>query len=229
MTSGAQVIEPRTPDEMFAIRLANDPDAALLLTADGVVRSYRQIGARADRLAAQLRARGAMPGDVVGLYLGNQPNWVGFGAGLVVVWVHHRCLRNRLPTPGGGTAVQARHTTPCRCSRIREPRRRMAVLKVSAEGEPIVSAAERRRCGGRRGGPAGGPGPSSNAAIIFTSGTSGEPKATVHSHERLVFNAHTLRHRPTPRKRAFAHVPPRPTGRRPCRSARLGISQPSAD
>jgi acyl-CoA synthetase (AMP-forming)/AMP-acid ligase II len=189
MTSGAPVLAPRTPVEMFAIRLADDPDAALLLTADGDVRSYRQIGARADRLADQLRARGAMPGDVVGLYLGNEPNWVV--SALASWWCG--CAIAACGT------VSPRHEAERRF-RLVAPRLVVAaesvglsdewpVLKVSSEGEQIAPVSEHVDAEGGVAAWRVAPDPSSNAAIIFTSGTSGEPKATVHSHERLLSNA----------------------------------------
>ena len=68
--------DPATAVEMFEVRVEHDPDAPLLLTADGVGRTYRQLAARADALAGELRRRGAETGDVVGLYLWNDPAWV---------------------------------------------------------------------------------------------------------------------------------------------------------
>ena len=155
VTSGAPAVEPRTPVEMFAIRLADDPDAALLLTADGVVRSYRQIGARADRLADQLRVRGVMPGDVVGLYLGNEPNWVV--SALASWWCG--C------TIAACGTVSPRHEA--------ERRFRLVDLASSLRPNPLASATSgrysrcrrrestrlglrARRCSGWRGGLAGG-------------------------------------------------------------------------
>ena len=68
--------DPATAVEMFEVRVQHDPDAALLLTADGRGRTYGQLAAAADDLAHELRRQGAEPGDVVGLYLWNDPAWV---------------------------------------------------------------------------------------------------------------------------------------------------------
>ena len=67
---------PATVCEMFDIRLERDPDAVVLLTPDGVGRTYAQLADRAAALADTLRSRGVGRGDTVGLYLWNDPAWV---------------------------------------------------------------------------------------------------------------------------------------------------------
>src|ERR1700685_3575067 len=67
---------PATVCEMSHIRVERDPDAVFLLTPDGVGRTYAELAGRAAALARTLQARGVSRGDMVGLYLSNDPAWV---------------------------------------------------------------------------------------------------------------------------------------------------------
>ncbi len=169
---------PATACEMFETRVEHDPDAVVLLTADGTGRTYRELAARANALAGELWARGARPGDVVGLYLWNDPAWV------VAVLASWWC--------GCAFAACGALTPPAEATRRFELVRPCVVVAadgtdlegtwprvtVTSEGEPVP------------GGPSDAPdhahpAPDDVAAIFFTSGTTAEPKATVHTHRRL--------------------------------------------
>jgi len=60
---------PETLHERFAQQVALSPDATALI-GDDVSLSYRELAARANQLAGQLRAQGIGPGDVVGIGVG---------------------------------------------------------------------------------------------------------------------------------------------------------------
>ena len=170
--------DPATAVEMFEVRVQHDPDAALLLTADGRGRTYGQLAAAADDLAHELRRQGAEPGDVVGLYLWNDPAWV------VAVFACWWC--------GCSFAACGGLTPPA------EARRRLELVRprvvVAADGTdlggawPLVTVtAEGEAVEGEAGPPSAhaAPSPDDDAAVFFTSGTTAEPKAIVHTHRRL--------------------------------------------
>jgi acyl-CoA synthetase (AMP-forming)/AMP-acid ligase II len=174
--------------EMFEYRRLYDPQAVLLLTPDGVGRTYAELAERVECLAIELYRRGVRQGDVVGLYLGNEPNWV------VAVLACWRC---------GCTFAACGSVSP-----TAEAERRFAVVQprlvLTYEGAelgsswPVValtSEGDVLDAGGAQPSTGDVPldpvdlDPSDMAAIFFTSGTVGEAKATLHTHDRLVGNA----------------------------------------
>jgi len=60
---------PGTLHERFAAQVERSPDAVALVS-DDVLLSYRELGARVDRLTDRLRERGIGPGDLVGIGVG---------------------------------------------------------------------------------------------------------------------------------------------------------------
>jgi len=178
--------DPATAVEMFEVRVERDPDAALLLTADSRSRTYRQLAGRAEALAGELRRLGAKPGDVVGLYLWNDPAWV------VAVFACWWC--------GCPFAACGALTPPAEAGRRFELVRprvivaahgtgldgRWPVLTVTAEGEPAGEGrSDDQPAHDDRLAHHAAPAPEDDAAIFFTSGTTAEPKAIVHTHRRL--------------------------------------------
>ena len=181
--------DPLTAIEMFERRLQSDPDAVVLLTPDGVGRTYRQLAERAALLMVELRNRGITQGDVVGLYLGNEPNWV---VAVLACW----WCGSAFAACG---AVSPRSEAERRFSLVR-PRLVLCatdvtlgdswpVARLSREGlvsDSLVTDAYSEE--GLRSDRIL-VSPDDIAAIFFTSGTTGGAKATIHTHERLAENA----------------------------------------
>jgi acyl-CoA synthetase (AMP-forming)/AMP-acid ligase II len=165
---------------MFDWRLAHDPESVLVLTPDGAGRSYAELSHRADVLADTLAAAGVRRGDAVGLYLSNEPAWI---VALFACW--------RL----GTAAACVGALTPAT-----EAKRRLDLVKaahvvtsvpdsglagaipVSSEGIVAHPAPEAGK--GKMARPAP-PAPEDIGVILFTSGTTGEPKAVPRPHSAI--------------------------------------------
>ena len=183
MTPGAAA--PSTALDMFGVRVRDDPAAQLLFTPDGVGRTYGDLAQRVARLAGAIRAAGAQPGDVVGLYLWNDPAWV------VAVFACWSCgcafaACGALSPPA---EAQARFA-------VVRPRVVVAAADTTLSGWPVITVSAEGEPEGRPGVDAGvgdrsAPAADDIAAIFSTSGTTAEPKAIVHTHRRLVEGART--------------------------------------
>ncbi len=182
--------EPKTSVEMFEYRRQTDPHAVLLLTPDGEGRTYDELGERAEHLAVEMHKRGVRRDDVVGLYLGNEPNWV---VAILACW---RC---------GCTFAACGSVSP-----TAEAERRFALVQprlvltyegvvlgsswpvvvLTREGVVVLDTGRAEESMAEEGilDPVDLD-PSDMAAIFFTSGTVGEAKATIHTHGRLAANA----------------------------------------
>jgi long-chain acyl-CoA synthetase len=178
------VTEPATALEMLAVRVERDPDEVFLLTPDGAGRTYAELARRVDRLAALMRGEGAVPGDVIGLYLWNDPAWV------VSVFACWSCgcafaacgaLSPSSETERRLALVRPRLVVAAEDTILGD---RWPVVTVTAEGGPTETAPATRT-------PWATPTADDIAAVFFTSGTTAEPKAIVHTHHRLVEGART--------------------------------------
>jgi acyl-CoA synthetase (AMP-forming)/AMP-acid ligase II len=183
--------DPETVCAMFEWRLDHDPDATFVMTPDGVARSYADIDARARALAVRLREEGVRPGDVVGLYLWNDPSWIvavfacwWLGAGFAACGGQSPPseAQRRFSLVEAPVVVAAADldTADLATAGVRGSARRLVVvtpegLAIDATG-PVsaLSSDEKHR-----------PDPGEVAAVFFTSGTTGEAKPVVHRHGRL--------------------------------------------
>jgi long-chain acyl-CoA synthetase len=158
--------------------------------------SYADLALAVRRAAARLRALGLCPGEAVGILSANRPEWII--ADLAVLSV-------------GGVVVPIYHTLPQDQLRyiVRDSDMRMLLA-----GEPALlaraEAVKREAACLEEVVPLDGPGfsvsdtspvapvedapvaPSDPATIVYTSGTTGEPKGVVLTHANLVSNARAL-------------------------------------
>lgn len=184
---------------------------ALRVKRDGVWRetTYRDLWERSGRIAAALLARGLRPGDRVGIFAGNSPEWT-----LVDV----ACLRAgvvSVPLYPTSTAAQARHllaNSGVRLLVVGDPatlRRLLPVLPscpdigdlILIHGEPPPDRPVHRLADVEAAPPdpevlaeldrrAGAVHPDDLVTLIYTSGTTGTPRGVMLTHRNLV---HQLR------------------------------------
>jgi len=167
-------------------RAARTPDA-LALEARGARISYGELNARAERRAGALRARGCAPGDRVGALFGNDPafvEWLHAAARARVVLVP---LNARL-TPAEH-ARQLDHAGAHLLVHADEPTVAAAAHAVTALSASLRAVSSSELAQGSAAAPPADLDPAHPAALIFTSGTSGDAKGVVLSFGNLLASA----------------------------------------
>jgi long-chain acyl-CoA synthetase len=182
-TGQAAIAEPASVPDMFARRLAGDPDKPFLLAGDGRSWTFRDLDTLAGRLAAALRQHGVAAGDIVGLYQWNDPSWF---VSALAAW--------RL---GALVACCGSVSPPAEALRrlsLVQPRVVISSEPVTLDGLTVLTVDESGQVGGEdahadaAAQPVGlgeAPSPDDPAAIFFTSGTTGDAKPIVKLHGQL--------------------------------------------
>lgn len=182
--------DPETVPEMFEIRVARDADKPFLLLPDGLAYTYGEIAELADRLRSRLAESGVGPGDVVGLYLWNDPAWVvavlatwGLGAVAALCGAVSPAIEavRRFELVNPRVVITAEGS---------DPLEGWPLITVSADGSEVGdrSASSNTQDAPASAGPVVRPTPDDAACIFFTSGTTGDAKALVKNHGPLAQN-----------------------------------------
>ena len=207
--------EPRTLDQFLDATAAVYPDRPYVVTDDATW-SYRDIQAWSVRIARGLVAGGVRPGDHVALVLANYPEFVAlkFGiarAGAVAVPINYLNRRDEL----GYVLAQSQAVALVTMDRFRGldylaaldelapawegkgggdrlPRLRRVIVFPTTAGGGRTGAETLADLGATAAGwnPVAGPGPSSPADILYTSGTTGSPKGVLLTHDMLLRTAY---------------------------------------
>ena len=175
--------EPATIYEMYRHRLERDPDREFLIVPDGRSWTFRDVAERVDLLAARLAGLGVRPGDMVGLYLWNEPAW------FVAVLATWQC--------GGIAAICGAVSPPGEAQRRFRVTRAVGVVAAADAPQlggdwPVVNVDESGALAGETQAsalvvPSLRPGPQDAAAVWFTSGTTGDAKGIVKTQHDLVW------------------------------------------
>ncbi len=144
----------------------------------------------ADRVAGKLAEKGLTPGDRLLLLAPNSPEWVtAFWAGI---------RAGAIVTLGNGwwNRPEAEHAVRLvQPSLVIADERRRELLPPNVTDRQVVDVDAVRRWGETGSPPspiAGGGDESDPAVIIFTAGTTGDPKAAVLAHRSVIANLHSL-------------------------------------
>ncbi|MFT3690097.1 amino acid adenylation domain-containing protein [Paenirhodobacter sp.] len=159
----AQPLPDTTLTDLIVAQMARTPDAPAVQFGDTVL-SYRELDRRSAALAGALRARGAGPGRVVAVAL---PRSEHLAVALVAV------LR-----AGAAYVPLDPDNPPARLAALIERTGAVAVLS-----ETDFAPADWPRDGAA---PEAGAGPDDLAYILFTSGSTGEPKGVMIEHRAIV-------------------------------------------
>lgn len=177
---------PQTAYDMFAWRARHDPDAVFIITPDGIERTYAQLTQRARQLALALATAGIRRGDVVGLHLANEPAWV---VALVACWqlgAVAACCGSLTPAAEAVRRFELARTQGVIASGD-DAFDGLKLIRVSSEGVPQGAAADEALAHRLLG--ADSLGSDELAAILFTSGTTGQPKAIPKMHSDIAAGA----------------------------------------
>jgi amino acid adenylation domain-containing protein len=155
----AEPVPERCAHELFEEWADRTPDAPALVGADGSVATYRELEARANRLARHLLAAGVGPETPVALLLPRSPD----------LWTSALAVLK-----AGGYYVPVDPS---------QPQERIDLLLADCEARVVVTSAE---AGGSSERPVVAVAPDNLAYALYTSGSTGRPKAVVVPHRPLV-------------------------------------------
>ncbi|NUP00101.1 MAG: AMP-binding protein [Nonomuraea sp.] len=175
--------------ELLARRAAEEPGQAALEVAGGDTLTFGAWQARTEALARGLAARGVRRGDRVGLLYG-AGDWTGFAVAYCAVQL------------AGGVAVpMSDRLAPAEVAYMLEHCSAAGVLHAGKESVPEgaywSAVPEELEPGPRE---PERPGPADLAQILYTSGTTGRPKAVAATHANLTHGSATR-----PNRRRFGH------------------------
>jgi acyl-CoA synthetase (AMP-forming)/AMP-acid ligase II len=165
---------------MFGVRVERDGDRPFLILPGGAELSYAGIAERADRLRALLASAGVGPGDIVGLYLWNDPAW--FVAVLAAWGLGAVAALCGAVSPATEAVRRFELVQPVVVVASDDASDGWPVIRVAPDGSPAAPGPGPEIA---RTAPRVQPQPTDPACIFFTSGTTGDAKALVKDHGSL--------------------------------------------
>jgi fatty-acyl-CoA synthase len=199
----------RTLSQVLRDTTAKFPQRHVILDPGGLRLTYEELDAQVDRLARGLIEHGVAKGDKVGLWMPNIPEWVAayFAVariGAVVVPMNTRYKPHEVHYILENSEATALFAVDSFAgidyvSMIREIRHDLPRLKnVVIVGEPgeemhrfsdVVALGDERLADGILAERESACAPSDNVFILYTSGTTGNPKGAMLSHHNIAKNA----------------------------------------
>ncbi len=179
---------PASVPEAFLERAEQAPEKIALLF-DGVGYSYRQLQERSLALAAALHGSGLQPGDRVGLFMDNSPDFVGaylgtFLAGGVVVPINTQYRQVELEHILSDAGIRVCFTEPRLAPELARVRSGLPSLEAIIETGFLLEGFLAGHGEQRSIMPSG----DAIAIIAYTSGTTGRSKGAMLLHRNLISN-----------------------------------------
>lgn len=151
--------------------------------------TFGQIGDQVPRVARLLRDEGVEPGDRVLIWAVNRPEWAIAFLGLV--WAEGIAVPVDVRTAEDFATRVAAQTKPKLV--LTSGPTQQAATRLELPTIAIESLVDRARTGATRPLPRPPIGPDTLAEVVFTSGTTGDPKGVMLSHRNIASNAASLR------------------------------------
>ena len=168
----------QTMHQLVEAQADRTPDRVAARSADSVL-TYAQLDRRANQLAHVLAAKGAGPGQRVGILLAHSPETIvsvlgvlKSGAAYVPLDPEHPAGRIGLMLDDAGVQIVVTTEALAHLAGDRD------VIRLDADGARLVAAPSER--------PAGRAAPGDSAYVIYTSGSTGTPKGVAIAHRSLV-------------------------------------------
>lgn len=185
----SSVLERNTLDPRTAHRPA--------FTMGGDVRSFTELHAFASQLARALLDIGVTKGDRVAILMGNRPEWIE--ALFAVTSIGAVCLPVNVLLTGNDVNAVLQHAAPKVLIVDGHARDALSVMTstpatvIAVEPAPTPPGIRRYdyaelRSSGNPGTPQVPLSPTDPAMLYYTSGTTGAPKAVVHTHQGILWN-----------------------------------------
>ncbi|NLU79279.1 amino acid adenylation domain-containing protein [Micromonospora sp. HNM0581] len=183
----ATSLDEQTITELVKRQTARTPDSVAVV-CDGRTLTYRQLDDRVERLAGELRRRGAGPEDLVVLAVPRSEDLV---VGLLGI----------LGSGAGYLPMDTRHLGPRAVGVLAEARPRFAVTDTATSAElppdavSVVNLDESGEWASPPGDPVPAPAADNLAYVMYTSGSSGRPKGVAITHRNVVNGVRALTRR----------------------------------
>jgi amino acid adenylation domain-containing protein len=167
--------------ELFEEHVARTPNAAAVVFGESRL-TYRELDARANKLAEHLCSLGVRPGAIVGIFMERSPEMIVAVVGILKAGA--ACLPLNPSYPSGRVAFMLQDSD---ASAVISQRRLAARLPQTEVHKIFLDDDVPMH---RDGAVAAVVGPEDPAYVIYTSGSTGEPKGVVMPHRALVNLAH---------------------------------------
>ena len=182
LSSGPDTPYPldHTITQLFEREAARAPGAIALVDADGEL-TYDELNRGASRLARHLRDRGVVPGDTVGIYLERSRDTIVVMLAVLKAGGAYVPLDPALPPDRISTLIARagiRTVVTRRASAVIDFGRHIGVVSIDSERGEIARCSDESLDGA--------PDPASRAYVLFTSGSTGEPKPVAAPHRAIV-------------------------------------------
>ena len=171
--------EPRTVVEMFERRLSASGPEPFLINPWGPPLTFAEVDRLAGSVAERLKAMSGPPGSVVGLYLANQPHWVIASLAAWSMGAAVAAVNRLMPVPAATELLSISQATAVCVEDGDEAQLMVPSVAVSVDTAGLAPSASDARW-------MAAADPGAAAAILFTSGTTGQPKGFVSTHQRMV-------------------------------------------